>query len=391
MNVQNLAVINGRKIEMFHHESGAEFGYSKPQTDSFGLMLPKDYDETKKYPLYLVLHSAGHELFSCLATVNIKGDHDIYDTPDDSFGLYPDCYRNMANEKHEWFWGGTAASNDDRDEACTTELQPVEKRVLATLEWVFENYPVDRERVYAVGNSMGGTGSLGIAVPRGDIFAAVKANVPAGVNHVLSRLGYEGDAPEGFKSPDLPVIVDYSSQTDQWSRGHERLYDQIKKHKYAIMGFWGPYGHENDNEKIARHIDIVHAFDIGSVKLHEAYPAFTDATTDDVLPWPETMNHSTESGQVNAFFRWKVIADTEDCFEIELRLLAQDEYESRLTFPKESTADVTIRRLQKFAFSEGDEVSFTFGDKSGKVKLADSLTIPGLTVTTAPKVLKISK
>ena len=391
MNIQNNAVINGRKIEMFHHESGAEYGYKKPQTDSFAILYPKDYDETKSYPLYVVLHSAGHDMFSCLACVGKKGDHDIYDTPDDMFGLYPDCWRNKENGQNDWFWGGKPANEDDRDERSTTELMPVEKRVIDTVMWVFDNYPIDRERVYAVGNSMGGTGSLGVAVPRGDIFAAVKANVPAGVNHVLSRLGYEGDAPEGFKAPDLPVIVDYSSQTDQWSRGHERLYRQVKDHKYAIMGFWGPYGHENDNERIARYNDIVHSFDIGSVKLHEAYPAFTDATTDDVIPWPETLNHSEESGQVNAFFRWKVLRDEADTFEIELRLLAQDEFDSRLTFPTESTADVTLRRLQKFSLSEGDEVSFTFGDVSGKTVTADALTIPRLTVTTEPKVLKITK
>lgn len=73
---------------------------------------------------------------------------------------------------------------------CAAEDWPP---VSDTVEWVKANYPVDPDRVYLSGVSMGGCGALGIGMPRGDVFSAVCVWVPAGgrCRWVLVRDGRE--------------------------------------------------------------------------------------------------------------------------------------------------------------------------------------------------------
>ncbi|MBR7033036.1 MAG: hypothetical protein IKI03_05345 [Clostridia bacterium] len=391
MKVENHASFFGRSLEMHSHGVDPEWGYEKPQTDSFALIRPKDEKPGELYPLFVVFHSAGHDLYSTIRCMQTEGDHDIYHTPDDSFALVPDCRANM----NDWWWGGISPEgaeegmSDPRNYG--TELRPVEKRILAEIAWVKDNCPVDPERVYAVGNSMGGSGCLGIGYRHGDIFAGIKANVPAGVVHTVERCALF-DRPEGFTMPDPPVTVDYSSPCDQWSGGHEALYRGIFARKYPIIGFWGPFGHANNNFEIAKINDLIHSFDVFSIRLHDPYPVFSNASTDDPLPWPDDRG-SNDNGQVNAFFRWKTLADTEEDFGIELRLLRPDEWESRETFPETSVADVSLRRRQAFLLRPGERFFWEYGDASGEAEAdAEGLpTVPRVTITRTPRVLKLHK
>ena len=55
--------INGRRYEVFQHGVKPEWGYQAPQQDNFILIHPKK--ERKNAPLYVVLHSAGHDVLKC--------------------------------------------------------------------------------------------------------------------------------------------------------------------------------------------------------------------------------------------------------------------------------------------------------------------------------------
>ncbi len=89
---------------------------------------------------------------------------------------------------------------------------------------------------------MGGCGTLGIGMPNGNIFAAIRAIVPAGTNYASYRFaGVAGfgpipalDAPPaeldawkkraaGVGLPDPPVICDFSSPDDGWSNTQSAL------------------------------------------------------------------------------------------------------------------------------------------------------------------------
>ncbi len=239
----------------------------------------------------------------------------------------------------------------------------------------------------------GGSGALGIGVRHGDVFAAIKANVPAEVKHVSSRMHFPPQkAPAKVNIPDPPIVVDYSAQNDGWSRGHDGFAKAMNERKYALLLHWGPFGHANNHASIMKVNDLIQSFDWLSVKKNESYPVFTDASTNDALPWPSQLADK-KSGQVNAFFRWKCVSESADAVETSLFLVKSSELKTTFTIPKESTADVSLRRLQMLRVSPGSTVRWTFGSSDGEVQ-ADAtglVTIPRLKITTEPTTLKIRK
>ncbi|MBE6708932.1 MAG: hypothetical protein E7578_06805 [Ruminococcaceae bacterium] len=396
MTVQNNGMFRDRELKFFSTVADPAWGYTTEQRDTFAVEYPKDYDETKSYPLYVVFHSAGHGIYSTIECLYNKGNHDIYHTPDDMFGLFLDCRTNSDND-NDWWWGGTNPLDENSDPKRRTEKQPVEHRCIATVEWVMDNYPIDANRVYAVGNSMGGSGALGVTLCRGDIFAAIKVNVPAGVRHVADRCCLDTDAPEGFILPDPPVVVDYSAQNDVWSTGHEILYKSMREKRYALHGYWGAFGHENNNGNIAIHNDLVHALPVFEIKKNEAYPVFTNAETDDKNPWEYKDSHAV-SGQVNGFFRWENVSDTEEKLEMKLWLLTPDEWATRVTLPEKTVADLLVRRVQNFKLPPNEEFMWTLTSDDGEIvqgtSRADSMGYPvieRIAVMQKPQTLEIRR
>jgi poly(3-hydroxybutyrate) depolymerase len=192
-------VFTGRKMEVFQHDAKKEWGYTAPQRDTFIVLHPKQ--PRQNAPLYVVLHSAGHDVWTCLLCTTRVGNHDLYHAPADFFALYLDCSANRG----DWWWG--------IERYRGPEVSPTEKRAIDTVKWVVQQYGIDANRVYLSGISMGGSGTLGIGMRHGDVFAAIKANVPARVEHVSSRMYFPPQSvPAGVAIPDPPIAVDYSAQ-----------------------------------------------------------------------------------------------------------------------------------------------------------------------------------
>jgi pimeloyl-ACP methyl ester carboxylesterase len=255
---------------------------------------------------------------------------------------------------------------------------------------VVNEYGLDADRVYLCGNSMGGSGALGIGMRHGDVFAAVKANVPAKTEHVASRMSFGKTVPADVAIPDPPIVVDYSAQNDSWSKDHGAFIRAMSDRKYALFMYWGPFGHANNHAEILKVNDLVNSFDWLAVKKNEAYPAFTRASTDDPLPWPDDLG-SKKAGQVNAFFRWQNVSDTADAVEMKLFLAKAADLNTSFMVPAEATADVTLRRVQKLKVAPGTTVHWTFGTAKGEAK-ADAqgvVTVAGLKITGEPTVLSV--
>jgi predicted esterase len=373
------SVFTERKLETYQHGVRPEWGYAAPQRDTFLVLHPKQ--ARPQAPLYVVLHSAGHDVHSCLACTATVGNHDIYRAPDDFFALYLDCRANRG----DWWWGSEKYKGP--------ELCPTEKRVIDTVKWVIGQYGLDENRVYLCGNSMGGSGTLGIGVRHGDVFAAIKANVPAKVEHVSSRMYFPPQTvPAGLTLPDPPIVVDYSAQNDSWSQGHDAFARAMNERKYALFLYWGPFGHANNHEKILQVNDLINSFDWLSVKKNEAYPVFTNASTNDPLPWPDQRDDQ-KSGQINAFFRWRDVRETSDSVTLSLLLTKPAELKTRFAIPAQATADVSLRRLQTLRVAPGQAIRWAFGPASGEVR-ADAtgcLTIPQLKITAEPASLTVTK
>jgi poly(3-hydroxybutyrate) depolymerase len=366
----------GRKLDTYRHGVRKEWGYAQPQKDTFLVLHPKQAKPNA--PLYVVLHSAGHDVHSCLACTAKVGNHDIYHAPADFYALYLDCRAN----KGDWWWGSEKYKGPD--------VSPTEKRVIDTVKWVVKEYKLDANRVYLCGNSMGGSGALGIGMRHGDVFAAVKANVPARTEHVASRMYFGKTVPADVTIPDPPVVVDYSAQNDGWSKGHEAFIKAMNDRKYALYAYWGPFGHANNHEQILKVNDLINSFDWLAVKKNEAYPAFTNASTNDPLPWPDQLG-SKKAGQVNAFFRWQNVSDTAGGVEVKLFVVKPADLKTSFAVPTEATADVTLRRLQKLKVAPGAKIAWTFGTAKGEAK-ADAqgvVTIPALKITSEPAALVV--
>jgi predicted esterase len=382
------AAINGRAMETFQHGVKPEWGYAAPQQDTFVVIHP--VTDRQNAPLYVVLHSAGHDVVSCVNCTKTIGNHDIYRSPDDHYALYVDCRKN----KGDWWWGGMHL----KDQGLTAknsggDPMPVEKRVMDTVKWVMKQYGIDPNRVYLSGNSMGGSGTLGIGMRNGDVFAAIKANVPAGIEHVAHRMYFPPQAvPQNVKLPDPPVCVDYSGQNDGWSAGHERFVQAMNDRKYALYFYWGPFGHANNSAQIMKVNDLIDSFDWLGVKRNEPYAAFTNASSNSILPWPDDLKNAAP-GQVNAFFRWKNLRDSADKFEMSLFLVSAKDLKTNFEIPKDASADVTLRRLQSFRLEPGDAFKWTFGAAKGEGK-ADAqgvVTISGLKMTGEPATLSVTR
>ena len=367
-----------RELEFFHHKSVREWG-GKDQVDSFAVLHPTRH--ARKHGLYVVLHSAGHDLYSCLGCTFMPDNHDIYRTPDNLFGLYLDC---RENQSEDFWWGGINAKGEGNPERKNVR-QPVENRVYATIEWVMKQYPIDENRVYICGNSMGGSGALGLGMCRGDLFAAVKVNVPAGVQHMLDRINMAKET-----LPDPPICIDYSAPDDAWSEGHADFYKFMREKRFSLFGYWAPFGHANSDTLMLEKNDLIHSFDWLSVRKNQAYPVFTNAASDDRNPWenPET---AAIPGQVNAFFRWKNVSDSPNRFSMMIYIDAA--INTRVQIPTQTIADVTLRRIQEFHLSPGETVAWTFGTQNG-ISTADThgiLTLPKLVITASSKKLTLRR
>jgi poly(3-hydroxybutyrate) depolymerase len=368
-----------RKLDTFKHGVKPEWGYAAPQTDTFLVLHPKE--ERAGAPLYVVLHSAGHDVNSCLACTTSIGNHDIYRSPADFFALYVDCRANQ----NDWWWGN--------EKYKTADDSPTDKRVINTVKWVIEQYGIDANRVYLSGNSMGGSGTLGIGMRHGEVFAAIKANVPARVEHVSRRMYFPPEAvPAAVRIADPPIVVDYSAPNDNWSAGHDTFAAAMNERKYALLLYWGQFGHANNHAAIEKVNDLVNSFDWLAVRKNEAYPVFTNASTNDPLPWPDQVKDA-KSGQINAFFRWKNVSDTASGVELSLFLVTPAELKTMFAIPGESIADVSLRRLQNLKIAPGEKVRWQFASATGEAQ-ADAtglVTIPRLTIVAAPATLSVTK
>jgi len=376
---QKESEFTGRKLDTFQHGSRNEWGYATPQRDTFLVLHPKQ--PRPNAPLYVVLHSAGHDVHSCLACTTRVGNHDIYRSPPDFFALYLDCRAN----KGDWWWGINKYPGP--------EVSPTERRAIDTVKWVIKKYSIDENRVYLCGNSMGGSGTLGIGMRHGDVFAAIKANVPAEVKHVSSRMYFPPlKVPADVKISDPPIVVDYSAQDDGWSRGHDAFVKAMNERKYALFLYWGPFGHANNHANIMKVNDLINSFDWLSVKKNESYPVFTNASTNDPLPWPNQLSDK-KAGQSNAFFRWKNVHDRQDTVETTLFLVKPSELKTTFAIPAEATADVSFRRLQKLHVAPGAMVRWRYGTSAGEMAAdaAGCITIPRLKITAHPTSLSIKK
>lgn len=359
--------IAGRTVLRFEHECSVKLGYKVPQKRFFDVVTPKD--SSSKHPLLICLHSAGEKNNTEWRT-NVPR---IAAAGDDFVGLIPNC-----NFDAEWWWGHEEIMKDKKK--YEDSITSTEARILAEIEWVVQKYNVDRNRIYMHGISMGGSGTLGIGMSHGDIFAALFAGVPAGADHMLFRQKIATD-----KNP--PPALVFFSQTDDWSAEMPLLLKTAKENRYALVCAWGPWGHQSHYEMTN---PAAFEFPWLSIRRNEAYPVFTNTSSDQKFPGCKSKEPDQE-GQINGYFRWTNIKDQSSEFAMQIKLVSQEELKNKVELPTEIVTDVTLRRIQQFKIDREKDYRWTVSvagirRAGGRVK-ADKdglITIPGIKVTAQP-------
>lgn len=120
--------------------------------------LPKDYDESKKYPLVFFLHGAGER----------GEDLDIASR----YGFMK--YVREENKDYPFIFIAPQCPTD-KYWGCYTES------LIAFLDYICDELPVDKERVYLTGLSMGGTGTWMLAMAAPERFAAIAPVCGSGI------------------------------------------------------------------------------------------------------------------------------------------------------------------------------------------------------------------
>jgi predicted peptidase len=118
----------------------------------YRLLKPIDYDAEKKYPLVIFLHGAG-ERGDDNERQLIHGGRSFADEAlrrrHPAFVVAPQCPVEKKWVEVPW---------DARQHKAPADPGPTMARVFALLEELQQEFPIDRNRIYAVGLSMGGYG-----------------------------------------------------------------------------------------------------------------------------------------------------------------------------------------------------------------------------------------
>lgn len=168
--------------------------YSKHRFESdiwqnFGYIqyLPKDLDKKKKYPLVLFLHGAGERGDD----LDVLAKHGYMKYHKDEGREYPFIFVSPQCPEDK-YWG------------CYIES------LFKFLDHICDTLPVDRERIYLTGISMGGTGTWLMAQADPSRFAAIAPICGSGIPWY------------GFVLKDIPCRI-YHGDCDESVNVHDSL------------------------------------------------------------------------------------------------------------------------------------------------------------------------
>jgi hypothetical protein len=106
------------------------------------------------------------------------------------------------------------------------------------------------------------------------------------------------DRASGSNLPDPPVVVDFSSQIDSWSRTQPALLQAAQVQRLPLVLSWGRFGHTIFGSHIAQYplCQIALAYPWLQIRKNQAYPVFTHASSNQHAPWTSPPEHADDSG-----------------------------------------------------------------------------------------------
>lgn len=283
-----------------------------------------------------------------------------------------------------------------------------------TVNWALKNLPLDSTRTYMTGFSLGAIGSVfnSLMLPSkiaaiflyGPLFnAAPGVSTNPGIINIMNRLygTYQTNlfTNEGMRRNErlnvnyllslnrlnsLPIIYSFCGKNDINVGWAEKItfYDTLNVLGHGGYHFWSSGAHFeifNSNPwKIASQPINFQFFTRYRTNL--SYPAFSNCSAND-NPGNGTPTNGDSIGQINGHLDWNDdIIDTLNKWEITLKTKELITVYDTLDAPDSCTADVTLRRLQKFNPSVGHLIQWT-NTKNNVVMQQGTFTYTGGLIT----------
>ena len=414
---------HGNKMLVFSHKAvkGMDSpgyvaaGYEYHVT--FGLPTGFNPDDKKALPMMLWLHGFGDKWEDIVNCANWFPDMLVV-IPNDPLGT--------------WFYGySDQLPNGDPNTGMVVNY--TERRLLAYLEYFESRYPVDKNRVFVLGGSMGGTGATSLALRYPKVFAGADSRKGAANRQyckwrsqcetIWGRVDAKVKNNDGVNVWDWQNMAWYASRHHKdstWLRtqnGREDVsipfrqlagppgvepmsfYKAMEAFKIGHQCLWDCSSHSKRPDKPFAHDDWWEPFSDKTcfLRLDLSFPAFSNFSandnpgtgTGDAVGGDGQLGDNTYDGDPNGgfnrFLRWNstTIVDLPTEYSIEIKLSSgATGYKGKGT----ETVDVTPRRLQKFAVAPG--AKFQWSTSSGQSGQAATdaeglLTVPGVKVTTS--------
>lgn len=132
---------------------------------------PSQLEKNKKYPLVLFLHGAGERGSNNLSQLTHGGlmfTNPVNREKYPSFVLFPQCPSDL-------YWPSPRRPDGFEQEKPFPLNAEISKPLALTkelLDIIIEKYPIDKDRIYIIGLSMGGMGTFDMVCRFPDLFAA---------------------------------------------------------------------------------------------------------------------------------------------------------------------------------------------------------------------------
>ncbi len=183
----------------------------------YGLYLPKGFDRSKTYPLIVVLHGLNGSPGQILAYPGLTKHAD-----DEGYILVAP----MGYNARGWYGSRGKGGGRGSDPRNLGELS--EQDVMEVLKLTRKNFDIDPDRIYLFGHSMGGGGSMHLAMTYPKVWAAIAVIAPALYGN-RDRLAPAKNIPAYVVQGDQDRLVSVR-QTRLWV---DKMQDLGMKHEYV--------------------------------------------------------------------------------------------------------------------------------------------------------------
>jgi pimeloyl-ACP methyl ester carboxylesterase len=420
--VEDLPGDKGNRILVYKHK--AVEGMDSPGYVAAGYEyhvtfgVPEGYrpEEKKPIPLILFLHGFG----------------DTWQGIKSSPNWFPNVFTLVPNDPlGTWFYGySDQLPKGDPNQGMVVNY--TERRLLAYLEHFEALYSIDRNRVYVMGGSMGGTGTTSLALRYPHVFAAADAKKGA-TNRTYCKWksqceGIWGRVESRVKNNDGVNVWDWQNMA--WYAQHHNaaatwirtmhgredtsipyrqvagppgvspmsFYSALEAFKIGHECLWDCSSHSLPALKPFAADDWWEPFNdpLCFFRLDLSFPAFSNFSANDhpgtgagdAVGSDSQLGDNTYDGDpnggLNRFLRWNstTISDEKSQYSIEIKLSSGPSgYKG-----KGEVVDVTPRRLQKFAVKPGATYSWSTSAEQRGQATADVeglVTIPAVKIGTA--------